>query len=61
MTSVPKPLKFLRPHFSALVEIYNKMEDPSNKVNSSISISICFYGNIFPSFFFKKKIKGIPF
>jgi 26S proteasome regulatory subunit N1 len=27
MTSVPKPLKFLRPHFSTLKDLYTKMSD----------------------------------
>ncbi|KAK3737228.1 hypothetical protein QZH41_010857, partial [Actinostola sp. cb2023] len=30
MTSVPKPLKFLRPHYSGLKEIYNKWQDAEN-------------------------------
>ena len=30
MTSVPKPLKFLRPHFSQLKEIYTQWPDSSN-------------------------------
>lgn len=31
MTSVPKPLKFLRPHYSALTEHYSKMQDSELK------------------------------
>jgi 26S proteasome regulatory subunit N1 len=31
MTSVPKPLKFLRPHFDTLKEIYEKIVDPKTK------------------------------
>lgn len=31
MTSVPKPLKFLRRHFPALKEIYEKITDPETK------------------------------
>ncbi|CAK0791511.1 unnamed protein product, partial [Prorocentrum cordatum] len=31
MTSVPKPLKFLRPHYAALTEHYEKMNNPSLK------------------------------
>nr|XP_058953280.1 26S proteasome non-ATPase regulatory subunit 2-like [Pocillopora verrucosa] len=31
MTSVPKPLKYLRPHFSTLKEIYEKWGDGENK------------------------------
>uniref|UniRef100_A0A646QHD2 26S proteasome non-ATPase regulatory subunit 2 n=1 Tax=Hemiscolopendra marginata TaxID=943146 RepID=A0A646QHD2_9MYRI len=31
MTSVPKPLKFLRPHFSTLKEIYEKMKEDDTK------------------------------
>lgn len=32
MTSVPKPLKFLRPYYGKLKEIYQGMEDGENKV-----------------------------
>jgi len=31
MTSVPKPLKFLRPHYATLVEIQGKLVDQENK------------------------------
>ena len=31
MTSVPKPLKFLRPHYSKMMEIYEKMPAGENK------------------------------
>merc|ERR1719391_303098 len=31
MTSVPKPLKFLRPHYGKLKEIYESMPDGENK------------------------------
>ncbi|XP_006811883.1 26S proteasome non-ATPase regulatory subunit 2-like [Saccoglossus kowalevskii] len=31
MTSVPKPLKFLRPHFGTLKEVYEKIKDGENK------------------------------
>lgn len=34
MTSVPKPLKFLRQHYTALKEVYETMGDQSNKVFS---------------------------
>lgn len=32
MTSVPKPLKFLRPHYGKLKEIYEGMASGENKV-----------------------------
>lgn len=32
MTSVPKPLKFLRPHYGKLKEIYDGMAPGENKV-----------------------------
>lgn len=32
MTSVPKPLKFLRPHYGKLKEIYENMAPGENKV-----------------------------
>ncbi|KAJ3122184.1 proteasome regulatory particle base subunit [Nowakowskiella sp. JEL0407] len=31
MTSVPKPLKFLRPHYTTLIEVYEKWKDGDNK------------------------------
>ena len=31
MTSVPKPLKFLRPHYATLVEIQDKMANTDDK------------------------------
>lgn len=31
MTSVPKPLKFLRPHFSTLKQVYDKIQDAETK------------------------------
>ncbi|XP_022096378.1 26S proteasome non-ATPase regulatory subunit 2-like [Acanthaster planci] len=31
MTSVPKPLKFLRPHYGTIKEVYNKMVEGENK------------------------------
>jgi 26S proteasome regulatory subunit N1 len=34
MTSVPKPLKFLRPHYAKLKDIYEAMADGENKVGS---------------------------
>lgn len=32
MTSVPKPLKFLRQYYTSLKEVYETMADKSNKV-----------------------------
>lgn len=34
MTSVPKPLKFLRPHYGKLKEIYENMAPGENKVET---------------------------
>lgn len=34
MTSVPKPLKFLRPHYGKLKEIYEGMAPGENKVSA---------------------------
>lgn len=36
MTSVPKPLKFLRPHYGKLKEIYENMAPGENKVSAAI-------------------------
>jgi 26S proteasome regulatory subunit N1 len=35
MTSVPKPLKFLRPHYEPLIVIYDRMAAGPNKVQSA--------------------------
>jgi 26S proteasome regulatory subunit N1 len=32
MTSVPKPLKFLRPHYATLAAFYETLMDSANKV-----------------------------
>ena len=32
MTSVPKPLKFLRPHFQSLTELYKTVEKEGDKI-----------------------------
>jgi len=32
MTSVPKPLKFLRPHYEPLLELYEQWKDGEEKV-----------------------------
>lgn len=39
MTSVPKPLKFLRPHYGKLKEIYEGMATGENKV--SLQCTVC--------------------
>jgi 26S proteasome regulatory subunit N1 len=33
MTSVPKPLKYLGPHYSALVDIYNRWSPSDERVD----------------------------
>ena len=40
MTSVPKPLKFLRRHFPTLKEIYEKIQDPHTKSQCADVISV---------------------
>lgn len=37
MTSVPKPLKFLRPHYGKLKEIYENMAPGENKVTQNMT------------------------
>ena len=32
MTSVPKPLKFLRPHYKRIQSMYNRLTNPAQKV-----------------------------
>lgn len=32
MTSIPKPLKFMRPHYTKLKEAFEKLTDADNKV-----------------------------
>lgn len=36
MTSVPKPLKFLRPHFSSLKEVYAEVEKGGDKLDEKL-------------------------
>ena len=40
MTSVPKPLKFLRPQYERLKEAYTSMKDTSNKKKLADVISV---------------------
>lgn len=40
MTSVPKPLKFLRPHYEKLKEAYKSVSDTSNKKKLADVISV---------------------
>jgi hypothetical protein len=40
MTSVPKPLKFLRPHYQTLKTAYSSMTDDSNKQKLADVISV---------------------
>lgn len=35
MTSVPKPLKFMRPFYSDMIAIYEKIQDVHNKVGTT--------------------------
>ena len=40
MTSVPKPLKFLRPHYDGMKEFFQDMMDSSNKTAFSEVLSV---------------------
>ncbi len=40
MTSVPKPLKFLRPHYASLKQIVDKIEEPKAKSLCADIISV---------------------
>lgn len=40
MTSVPKPLKFLRPHYAVLKTIVEKITDPNTKALCADIISV---------------------
>ena len=40
MTSVPKPLKFLRPHFDKIKAVYESYTDPENKAQTSLELSL---------------------
>ncbi|XP_022117848.2 26S proteasome non-ATPase regulatory subunit 2 [Pieris rapae] len=44
MTSVPKPLKFLREHYPALKEVYEKIEDPKTKKFCADVVSVLAMG-----------------
>lgn len=36
MTAVPKPLKFLRPHYDELAELYEKWAEGADKVGIAV-------------------------
>lgn len=40
MTAVPKPLKFLRPHYDRIMSIYDKWPKGANKVNLAAILSV---------------------
>jgi 26S proteasome regulatory subunit N1 len=40
MTSVPKPLKFLRTHYDAIKEIYDKIKDAETKVHGFVDRNV---------------------
>ncbi|KAL7060519.1 hypothetical protein AAHC03_09136 [Spirometra sp. Aus1] len=40
MTSVPKPLKFLRPHYGRIKAVYEKIQDPLTKVVSVLGMTM---------------------
>jgi 26S proteasome regulatory subunit N1 len=39
MTAVPKPLKFLRPHYAALEQAYTSWPEGENKVGGNCSMT----------------------
>ena len=43
MTSVPKPLKFLRPHYDTLKQIHEKIVDQTTKVRLAIVLNSSFF------------------
>ena len=44
MTSVPKPLKFLRPHYDTLKIVYEKIKDKETQVGINILLFfMCFF------------------
>lgn len=44
MTSVPKPLKFLREHYPALKDVYEKIKDPKTKKFCADVVSVLAMG-----------------
>lgn len=44
MTSVPKPLKFLREHYPALKQVYEKIENPQTKKFCADVVSVLAMG-----------------
>jgi len=38
MTSVPKPLKFLRPHYDTLKTVYEKIKDKETQVSEKVHV-----------------------
>jgi 26S proteasome regulatory subunit N1 len=38
MTAVPKPLKFLRPHYENLVKAYDSWPEGDNKVSATMAM-----------------------
>ena len=42
MTSVPKPLKFMRSYYSDMIAVHEKIRDHHNKVKISLSCSLFF-------------------
>lgn len=44
MTSVPKPLKFLREHYPALKQVYEKIKDPETKKFCADVVSVLAMG-----------------
>lgn len=44
MTSVPKPLKFLREHYPALKQVYEKIEDSQTKKFCADVVSVLAMG-----------------
>lgn len=57
MTSVPKPLKFLRPHYGKLKEIYEGMAAGENKVSLLVSMHLLGLNNILQIYRHRRKAK----
>jgi len=49
ITSVPKPLKFLRPHYATLKEVHEKMPDGENKASLRfVAIFVLIHSGVYP-------------
>ena len=58
MTSVPKPLKFLRPHFAQLQDLHKSWPDSDDKVRRRV-IPLCVHP-LNPRFALKESLRRYP-